>query len=256
MPALACKQYGDLNIEIHDTRKSLGRAAAELFASRVAGVLATKDDVNVVFASAPSQNDFLAALLERNDIPWNRINAFHLDEYVGLDPAAPQGFGNFIRDALWGRVPLRSANYLNGNAPDIAAECDRYGRLLAAYPTDVIVFGIGENGHLAFNDPPVADFHDRTKVKEVVLDRTCRQQQVNDGCFAAFDEVPERALTMTIPAIAAARTMVGLVPGPTKARALSRTAFDPIGEACPSTVLRLHPSVFLFADLQSAAELP
>lgn len=244
-----------LQVSVYETRGEMGAAAARAVAERIRALAAEKPEVNVVFASAPSQNEFLACLLEDGGLPWGRVNAFHMDEYIGLPPEAPQGFGNFIRQRLWGRVGLKSANYIDGNAGDLQAECERYARLLREFPVDVVCLGIGENGHLAFNDPPVADFNDQALIKTVELDATCRRQQVNDGCFRTLADVPTHALTLTIPALAAGRYLCCVVPGKTKADAVFHTIRDAIGERCPATVLRNHRNARLFADRDSAARL-
>jgi glucosamine-6-phosphate deaminase len=244
-----------LAVNVFYSRDSLGMAAAQAVSERINSILCEKPDVNIVFASAPSQNEFLAALLEDVSIPWNRVKAFHLDEYIGLSGDAPQGFGNFIREKLWGRVPLKASNYMDGNAADLNKECQRYADLLRANPIDIVCFGIGENGHLAFNDPSVADFLDQAIVKVVKLDAECRQQQVHDGCFRRLEDVPTHAMTMTIPAIMAGRWLYGMVPGRTKAEALQRTVAEPVGINCPATILRSHPNAVIYADTDSAGLL-
>lgn len=241
-----------LVLKVFDSRDSLGKAAAQAVIERIHSILCEKQDVNIVFASAPSQNEFLAALLEDPSIPWNRVKAFHLDEYIGLPGDAPQGFGNFIRAKLWGRVPLKAAYYIDGNTADLDKECQRYAHLLQTNPIDIVCFGIGENGHLAFNDPPVADFADPAAVKIVRLDEVCRQQQVNDGCFGKFEDVPTHALTMTMPAILAGRYLYGMVPGKTKAMALLSTVTEPAIVRCPATALKGHPNAIIYADKDSA----
>lgn len=243
-----------LKIMVFDTRKSLGVEAAKQAAAKVRELSARKNEVNIIFAAAPSQNEFLEALLEE-DVEWGKINAFHMDEYIGLDKAAPQGFGNFLRDRLFGKAGFKSVNYLNGNAADIEAECERYTKLLKANPTDIVCLGIGENGHLAFNDPPVADFNDKKFVKVVELEQKCRQQQVNDGCFSSIDKVPTHALTITIPAIMAGGSLYCMVPGKTKTQAVYDTATTAIGTHCPATAMRKHDSAVLFTDIDSAAKL-
>jgi len=244
-----------LNLQVHDTRTSMGETAARAVAAKIREILAERDEVNMVFASAPSQDEFLQALRQDGTIPWNRIHAFHMDEYIGLPADAPQGFGNFIRARLWGHVPLKSANYLDGSGRDVEGECRRYADLLRTHPIDIVCFGIGENGHLAFNDPPVADFADPKAVKRVELEEACRLQQVHDGCFAALDQVPRSAITLTIPALVSGRFLYGMVPGRTKAVAVRRTMTDPVWTACPSTILRGHRDARLYVDRESASLL-
>jgi glucosamine-6-phosphate deaminase len=240
-----------LTVKIYDSRKAMGQAAAEDVAAKIKEIAKEKGEVNMIFASAPSQNEFLAGLLADKDIPWEKVNTFHMDEYIKLDKDAPQGFGNFIRDALWGKVNLKSANYLNGNAPDLAAECKRYTDLLKANPVDIVCMGIGENGHLAFNDPGIAKFGDTQAVKVVVLDEVCRQQQVNDGCFASLDLVPTHALSLTIPSLVDRGYLFCIVPAKTKARAVVETVKGYVTELIPASILRTKDKATLYLDPDS-----
>jgi glucosamine-6-phosphate deaminase len=207
------------------------------------------------FASPPSQNEFLYELREIPGIDWKRVTAFHLDEYVGLPNTAPQNFGQFLRVRLFEKVRPGTVHYLDGTAEDLGAECVRYGSLLENHPFDIACIGIGENGHIAFNDPPVADFNDPQLVKVVDLDLMSRQQQVHDGCFKDLESVPKKALTLTIPAIFSARFVYCMVPAPSKAEAVKKTLEGPIGIACPATILRRHENATLFLDKDSAAGL-
>ncbi|SDM36136.1 glucosamine-6-phosphate deaminase [Daejeonella rubra] len=243
-----------LNVKIYSGRPELGAAAAEILTAKISELLKTKEYINIIFASAPSQNEFLAELLNKN-IEWNRINAFHMDEYVGLHPDAPQGFGNFLKDRLFSKVNCREVHYLNGNAVNIQDECKRYSDLLIKYPTDIVCLGIGENTHLAFNDPHVADFNDPEIVKVVDLDQDCRTQQVNDGCFASIDDVPTHALTITMPALFKSTFAYAIVPGKFKANAIYHTLNSDISELYPSTILRKHDHAILFIDEDSASDL-
>lgn len=241
-----------LEILVFDTRAEMGEFAAGEVAAKINELLKKKDEVNMIFAAAPSQNEFLSGLLA-HDIDWSRINAFHMDEYVALNADAPQGFGNFLRDRIFGRASFKSVNYLNGNAPEIEDECARYEALLAKYPTDIVCMGIGENAHIAFNDPHVADFNDAKMVKVVDLDEACRQQQVNDGCFANLTEVPQYALTLTVPALMKAEYAFCMVPGIKKAQAVYHTLNDDITANIPATALRNHPEAKLYTDKDSAS---
>ena len=240
--------------KIYSGRPELGAAAAEILTAKISELLKTKEYINIIFASAPSQNEFLAELLNKN-IEWNRINAFHMDEYIGLHPDASQGFGNFLKDRLFSKVNCREVNYLNGNASDPQDECKRYSDLLINYPTDIVCLGIGENTHLAFNDPHVADFNDPLIVKVVDLDQDCRFQQVNDGCFATIDDVPTHALTITMPALFKSTFAYAIVPGKFKANAIYHTLSSDISELYPSTILRRHDHAVLFIDEDSASKL-
>ena len=167
-----------------ETRAALGKQAALDVAATIRALLAKQPRVRMVFAAAPSQDEFLAALRENTSIDFGRIDAFHMDEYVGLAPDAPQGFGNFLRARLFDRVPFGSVAYINGFASDTNAACAEYAQALCAAPIDIVCMGIGENGHIAFNDPHEADLMDPLLVKRVSLDEVCRMQQVHDGCFA------------------------------------------------------------------------
>ena len=209
----------------------------------------------MIFAAAPSQNEVLASLACDKEIPWERVHAFHMDEYIGLSADAPQGFGNFLRAHIFGIAPFASVSYIDIAAKDAEAECARYASLLSQAPIDIVVMGIGENGHIAFNDPPVADFEDEKLVKPVALDEVCRQQQVNDGCFASIDDVPKTAITLTVPALFAGDTLFCIVPAKTKACAVKNTLSGEIGEWCPATVLRRHENAMLYLDADSSALL-
>ena len=243
-----------LTVQCFDTRENLGKEAACWAAEAIRGLLHKQETVNIIFAAAPSQNEFLAALAEQPGIIWERINAFHMDEYVNLAEEAPQRFGNFLSDRLFSKVPLKAVYYLNGNN-DPDAECKRYAELLQKYPTDIVCMGIGENCHIAFNDPHVAHFDDPMLVKKVGLDLTSRWQQVHDGCFASLSEVPEYALTLTIPALVKAPVIFCMVPAAHKAEAIKHTVTDAISEQYPSTILRKHGNATLFIDKESGARL-
>ena len=233
----------------------MGADAAELAGDRLRQLLRAKDFINIVFAAAPSQNEFLAALASRKDIDWQRVRAFHMDEYTALPEGASQRFGSYLRSHFFDLVPLHEVHFLRGEAADAEAECRRYAELLIRYPVDVVFMGIGENAHIAFNDPHVAKFNDPHMVKVVDLDGACRQQQVNDGCFRTLAEVPQRALTLTLPALMKADYIFCIVPGKTKAQAIYHTLKSDIVETYPSTILRTHPSAILFIDRDSGALL-
>lgn len=237
---------------VYDSRAGMGEAAAKAVAESIRRCVKTLGRVNMVFAAAPSQNEFLAALVREADVDWTKVYAFHLDEYIGLPESAPQRFATFLKERLFSFVPFKEVHYLNGNAPDIEAEIKRYSRLLETHPLDIACIGIGENGHIAFNDPPVADFRDPQLVKKVELESRCREQQVHDGCFASLDQVPTHALTLTIPAIMAAKEIHCIVPGPTKTKAVHDTLYGPVGEVCPASILRTHERAVLYVDVEAA----
>ena len=241
-----------LAVEIFETRKQMGEKAANDIAKKFNELIDIKGEINVIWAAAPSQNDVLKALTENESIKWNKINAFHMDEYIGLSKDAPQGFGNFLKDHIFGLVPFKSVNYIDVSATDAEKEADRYAEVLSKQKIDVVVLGIGENGHIAFNDPPVADFNDKKAVKPVKLDEVCRQQQVNDGCFKSINDVPTHAITLTVPTLFNANYLFCIVPAPTKANAVYETINGTIDEHCPATVLRLHDNAKLYLDNESS----
>ncbi len=244
-----------LTVRQFDTRAQMGAAAAADVARAIAAALQKKPRIRMAFAAAPSQNEFLAALTGNPAVDFSRVVAFHMDEYVGLAENAPQRFGNFLKARLFDRAPFAQVHYLNGNAPDIEAECARYAALLSEAPIDIICMGIGENGHIAFNDPHEANFHDAKTVKCVTLDQVCRMQQVHDGCFDGLENVPSRALTLSVPALLNADRHFCIIPAKAKACAVRRMLFDEIGPACPATALRLCADATVYLDAESAAEL-
>ena len=244
-----------LFVKIFDTRDEMGKAAANDIAECIKELLSKKEEINMIFAAAPSQNDMLYHLCERNDIEWERINAFHMDEYLGLKSDAPQCFSNFLKRYIFDLKPFKSVNLINAAATDPAEECQRYTELLKKYPVDIVCMGIGENGHIAFNDPHVADFNDSQTVKVVELDEVCRMQQVNDGCFLSIDEVPKYALTLTIPTLVSANYNFCVVPAPTKANAVKNTVEGEINEKCPATILRNKDNAIMYCDKDSSALL-
>ena len=248
-------QKEELQVKIFDTRAEMGRVAAADFAAVVKELLQTKDTIRIIFAAAPSQDDFLAAAVADKSIDFSRVDAFHMDEYIGLDKDAPQGFGNFLRDRIFAKREFHSVHYLDGQNPDSEAACESYAALLNEKPIDIVCMGIGENGHIAFNDPPVADFNDPKTVKVVKLDEVCRMQQVHDGCFQSIDEVPTHALSLTVPALMAAKYRFCVVPAPTKANAAKAMLNDAIDEHCPCTILRMTPGSILYLDADSSALL-
>ena len=241
-----------LSVKIYETRGEMGAAAGKEISDCIKALLREKDEINMIFAAAPSQNEVLEYLCRDKSIPWEKINAFHMDEYVGIDPAATQGFARFLKNALFDKVPFKSVNTLDSlNEPK--KEAERYGELLNKNPPDIVCMGIGENGHIAFNDPHVADFKDPFLVKKVDLDETCRMQQVHDGCFSSIDLVPKYALTLTVPALSMAKYHFCVVPASTKAKAVENTVKGEINEKCPATILRTLENAVLYCDNDSGA---
>ena len=244
-----------LKVEIYDTRAEMGNAAARDIKAKIAQLLAEKREINMIFAAAPSQNEVLAALADDGQIEWNRVNAYHMDEYIGLSADAPQGFGNFLKAHIFGRAPFKSVHYIDCTAADPEKEAARYEKLLGDNPPDIVVMCIGENGHIAFNAPPVADFKDARGAKVVKLDEVCRNQQVHDGCFARLEEVPKYAITLTVPTLVSAPWLFCIVPAKTKANAVKECLTGEIGEHCPASVLRLQENAVLYLDKDSASLL-
>lgn len=249
---MSSRQVDQLHVSIFPTRAEMGRAAAADAAAAINAAIQKKGEARVILASAPSQSELLDALTG-SAIDWNRVVIFHMDEYVGLPADHPATFRHYQREHVLSRVKPYAFEGIRGEAPDSAAECRRYADLLGVSPIDVVCLGIGENGHLAFNDPPVADFHEPALVKIVELDEVCRQQQVNDGCFPTLADVPRSALTLTIPALLGGGALFCVVPGPRKAQAVKATLTGPIETSCPASILRHHAQAHLYLDADSAA---
>ena len=226
----------------------MGAAAGLAAANVLRRVLGEQEEARVIVASAPSQDEMLAQLTSQPDIDWKRVSLFHMDEYVGLESGHSGSFRAYQEQHLLGQIAPRQFYGIRGEADDLRAETARYSALLDETPIDLVCMGIGENGHIAFNDPPVADFHDPAKVKVVELDSLCRQQQVNDGCFASFDDVPTHAITLTCPMLMSGRQLIITVPGKRKAQAVRDTLLGPITTDCPASILRTHESAQLFVD--------
>lgn len=252
--------YDQLQTRIFPTREAMGQAAAQFAAGVISSAYQERGEARVIFACAPSQNEFLSALVSPNKcgvaLEWDKVVAFHMDEYVGLSASVTQSFRHYLRSHLLDWVPTQPTFHpIQGEAPSLQNECTRYARIFGEKPIDLVCLGIGENGHLAFNDPPVADFGDPQIIKVVKLDDACRHQQVNDGCFATFDSVPEQALTLTIPALCSARHVCAVVPGPRKAEAVRAALLGPVSTFCPASILRSHPHAVLHLDQESSSLL-
>jgi glucosamine-6-phosphate deaminase len=244
-----------LRVEIYPSAQAAGRAAAHASAQAIRKLVAQRGNAAVLFATGASQLDTLAAIVEEQDIPWNRIDGFHLDEYLGLPVEHPASFRHYLRENLTKRTQMRSFLEIDGESDDSELVCRNYAQALQAADPQLCLLGIGENGHLAFNDPGEADFEDTQAVKVVTLDDACRQQQAAEGWFGTVEEVPERAITITIPAILRIPKLIVSVPGRRKAEIIRRTLHEPISPRCPATILRTHPNATLYLDLDSASEL-
>jgi glucosamine-6-phosphate deaminase len=244
---------GRLAVEVHPDRLAMGRAAARVVAARIREMAARDGRAAVIFASAPSQNEFLAALRADPSIPWGQLTAFHLDEYVGVGPRHPASFRRYLTERLLDHVRVRAFHGIDGEASDQAGECARYAALLQRERPGLAILGIGENGHLAFIDPPVCDFLEKLDARVVELDEPCRRQQVHDGGFARLEDVPPTAFSLTIPFIMGVPRAVAIVPGPAKRAAVKAALDGPATTACPASILRRHSSATLFLDEESAA---
>jgi glucosamine-6-phosphate deaminase len=232
------------------TRTAMGRAAARDIAAAIRARLTEGAGVRMIFAAAPSQDDMIDALVAEPEIDWGRVTAFHMDEYIGLAAEAPQRFALWLRQRLFGRLPFAAIHPIVPE-PEPRTAAERYAAMLSAAPIDIVCLGIGVNGHLAFNDPPVADFADPEDVKIVELDDVCRRQQVDDDCFSDIAAVPERAITLTIPRLLRADRLFCVVPGMHKRDAVGKALHGPISTDCPASVLRRHPNCVLYLDAES-----
>ena len=244
-----------MQVQIWEKREDMGAAAANDIGKKIAELQQKQEEINIIFAAAPSQNEVLEQLVKNTNIDWKRINGFHMDEYIGLAAEAPQLFGNFLRERLFDRAPFNAVYYLNDGVSGVESECKKYTKLLKEHPIDIVCLGIGENGHIAFNDPGVAKFDDEKTIKRVRLDEVCRQQQVNDGCFKTISDVPTEALTLTIPTLMSGKFLFCTVPARTKAVAVYAMINGGITESCPASVLRTHNHAVLYCDRDSGNKI-
>jgi glucosamine-6-phosphate deaminase len=246
---------GKIKLEIYPDRKSAGAAAAEAAAGELRRLGQSGGAIGVIFATGASQLETLDALTSIPGLPWERMVGFHMDEYVGLDENHRASFRRYLREKLTGRVGLGRFFEIDGNAGDLDSFSREYVHQLDLAAPALCLLGIGENGHLAFNDPAEADFNDPQAMRVVNLDDVCRQQQVAEGWFDSRDEVPKQALTLTIPALLKVPKLIASVPGTRKASIVRRALEEPITTACPATILRTHPDVTIYLDVDSASEL-
>lgn len=246
-----------LVVRVYETVDALASAAARDASTILQAALEQRGHANVMLATGTSQLRFLARLVESagSAIDWSRVTGFHMDEYVGLAPTHPASFQRYMRERVAAHLPFGAFHYIDGAAPDPASEAARYDRLIEDHPVDLCCLGIGENGHLAFNDPPVADFDDPLLVKVVELDDRCKLQQVGEGHFATIADVPPRAITVTIPGLLRARHGLAIVPEARKAAPVRAALEGPITTDCPASILRRHAHVVLYLDGESAALL-
>jgi glucosamine-6-phosphate deaminase len=250
------EKFGGATVFRHPDVAAMGRAAADQAASIMRAAVRDRGVAHVMFATGNSQLPFLDALVtETAAVPWSHTVVFHMDEYVGVGPDHPAGFQRYIRERIVDRTAPRAVYYVEGLG-DAAAECTRYTDLLLAHPLDLCCLGIGENGHLAFNDPPVADFNDPLDVKVVELDTACRQQQINEGHFPDMASMPTHAITVTIPALLRASQVLAIVPEARKAEPVRAALTGPISTACPASALRTIDHAIVHLERDSARLLP
>lgn len=251
----AVKEYeiDRLKLKVYTDRQSMGYSAGHHVAAKLKKLLEQQGQVRIIFAAAPSQNEFLYTLARIEGIDWSRITVFQMDEYIGLPSGNPQTFGHYLSEHLF-HIVKPGTVYLINSGNHVDEECRRYGNLVTEQPIDLVCMGIGENGHIAFNDPPVADFNDPETMKVVELDETCRNQQVNDGCFSSIKDVPTHAWTLTIPALMSASSVSCVVPGKTKRNAVVNILNGDITTECPASILRKHSGSSMYTDLEAYGE--
>ena len=245
----------NLKVAVYNGSAEMGNAAADLVAKKLNDTIFLNGSANLILATGASQFTFLEAL-QKKEIDWKKITVFHLDEYKGISDGHPASFRKYLKERILDAVAPKTIYFLNGDAKDVDEEIRRYENELRKHPIDVACIGIGENGHLAFNDPPVADFQDSRSVKVVELDEACKNQQLGEGWFPTLGDVPTHALTLTIPAILGSRSISCVVPDTRKAEAVYNSLFGPINTACPASILRTHKDTTLFLDKGSASLIP
>jgi glucosamine-6-phosphate deaminase len=249
-------RVGELAVRVYDSADALALGAADDAARLLKAAIEQRGHANLMLATGTSQLVFLARVIDvGHDIDWSVVTGFHMDEYVGLRSTHPASFQRYMRERVAAHLPFGAFHYIEGMAPDPAAEAARYAELLRAHPLDVCCLGIGENGHLAFNDPPVADFDDPLLVKVVALDERCKQQQVGEGHFATPADVPPEAITVTVPGLFRAAHLLAIVPEVRKAEPVRRAIEGPIGTECPASALRRQAHAVLYLDAGSASML-
>lgn len=244
---------GALKVEIYSDHESASKAAAKDAARTMTRLGEITDEFGVIFATGASQIGTLEALTSTQGMPWSKVLGFHLDEYVSLPIEHPASFRGYLRHHLTSKVKLREFYEIDGTADNIEQVCEQYAAKLRAIRPQMCLLGVGENGHLAFNDPEEADFEDRLDVKIVHLDKACRQQQASEGWFGSLDEVPRTAITVTIPALFRVPKLILTILGPRKASAVRNLIEGPISTACPASILRRHPDATVYLDQEAAA---
>ena len=244
-----------LRVEVHDSQEALAKKVAQEAHAVLASALQQRGSARVILATGNSQIKFLEQLISLGGIDWTRTTLFHMDEYLGLSSEHKASFRKYMRERVEARVKPGKFHYIEGDALEPIAECDRYSALLSEAPIDLCCLGIGENGHIAFNDPPVANFHDKLKVKIVKLDDACKQQQVGEGHFPNLDAVPGYAITLTIPMLCSAKRMLCISPETRKAKAVHAALEKPISTDYPASWLRHQSHATMYLDPHSASLL-
>ncbi|KPK83700.1 MAG: hypothetical protein AMS27_12100 [Bacteroides sp. SM23_62_1] len=247
-------QMDKLHVSIFQDLWEMGHAAAEFVAQHVFTAIQERGNANLILATGTSQFSFLEAI-KLKKIDWERINVFHLDEYIGISEQHPASFRKYLKDRILDHVKPGKIFFLNGDTDNLHEEIGHYEALLTSHQIDISCIGIGENGHIAFNDPPVADFDDPHLVKIVELDEACRRQQLGEGWFPTLEDVPREALSLTIPAIMSSRVISCFVPEERKSAAVFNTLHNEISTACPASILRGHPNAFLWLDQAAASKI-
>lgn len=248
-------QVGNLNVEVHSGSKAAGIAAAQAAADDLRKLARTRAQFGVIFATGASQMQMLDALTSITGLPWDKVCGFHMDEYIAISADHPASFRRYLRERLTRKVAMKEFHEIDGSAKDPEKTADEYSALLRTADPQLCLLGIGENGHLAFNDPGVADFSDPRDAKIVYLDDDCRRQQVAEGWFATDNDVADAAITLTIPALLRVPKLIVSAPGARKASVIRRALSEPLSTDCPATILRTHPDTTVYLDLESAAEL-
>lgn len=248
-------RLGTLKLNVYPSSEAAGLSAANAVGEALRELSASRESIGVIFATGISQLEALRVLVKIEGLPWNKVSGFHMDDYIDLPKDHPASFLLYLQKNLTERVAMKEFLPIDGNAGDIEQTCTRYAEALRSADPQLCLLGIGENGHLAFNDPGEADFNDPKDIKVVHLDDRCREQQASEGWFESKEDVPVRALTLTIPTLFRVPKIIVSVSGKRKAHIMRRALVDPISTECPATILRTHPDTTLFLDEEAAAEI-
>ncbi len=243
-----------LHVKIYNEKRDMGMAAADFVAKHIQDAIQQKGTANLILATGASQFSLIEALKEK-EIEWEKVTVFHLDEYKGISDEHPASFRKYLKERILNIVKPGKVYLINGDAANLEEEISEYEKQLKAHPIDIACIGIGENGHIAFNDPPVADFNDPKWVKVVELDHACRMQQLGEGWFPTFEDIPKEAVTLTISAIMSCKTICCVVPDERKSVAVQHTIYSDISTDCPATILRRHPDTVLFLDMPASCKI-